>query len=899
MKSKRRLSTSLFLIDLPIFSVATIIMTWPVISRLGRGIPGYGDDAYMFVWNLWWFKTAVVNSWNPYFCDLIHYPLGASLVFHTFSPVNCLLALPLLALGGLKTSYSTLFLLTFLLSALATSWLFRQVIGSGCAGAIVAGFIFGFAPFRAAHGLGHLNLLSTQWIPLYVGFLLKTRNSRQLRDIVLAASCLLITSFSCLNYMALLFVATLIVVMHGLIIDPRRGFLAVPALMVMLVIFALGFSPILQSAVTELALHGNYLDARNEDSERWSADLLSFLTPSVLNSLFQPSPTELDKGNEDYPPNWTVYLTKGVRLLGTTQRFRGHPHEWTVYLGILALLLAGVGLASRWQNRSLFAASFIIFWVLSLGPTLMIGGRSTGIPMPYRYLQTLPVIGEVRMPARFTVMTMLALAILAGAGLNRLISAWRIWPKRALTTAVLTALSLEFWSVPYPMDELPEPQLYATLAQRSGTLLDLPLGWRTGLRVDPYERTIFQYYQTLHERPTLGGHVSRFPPRTREYYLHDPGLSALFHLAQQPLDFGLSPETLSATFDFLAIDAIIVHRYAHFHAVRMRLLSDEAVTRYTKAIMDSGLMRLSAADEDRLAFERVVDPRSYRGLRLRPDDPGAIFLFGQGWSRIHKGELPFVAAEGPCATIVIPEQEPALAEATLSLRPFHWDGLIPYSVPLLIELDDSPVATVVLEEELQNVTIDLTKLPIRGPTRSRRLSIRNLDFNWGRIGTSSIASPIQLTARCYPSQEGYLYQALIGGSLIPAQGQRGLMILALDPRTGKVVLTEQIANPGEPETVAVTRLNELKPGFIVLAAYAGNLDKCSEALTAFLVNAGADSANLAEAYRAFIVIGIVGSERGTALWQSLKEADERGVICHIQPANKQTRSSYFLEAVRF
>jgi hypothetical protein len=44
--------------------------------------------------------------------------------------------------------------------------------------AFVAGAVFTFSSYRFVHVLGHLDLLSTQWLPFVVLFLLETRRER-------------------------------------------------------------------------------------------------------------------------------------------------------------------------------------------------------------------------------------------------------------------------------------------------------------------------------------------------------------------------------------------------------------------------------------------------------------------------------------------------------------------------------------------------------------------------------------------------------------------------------------------------------------------------------------------------------------------------------------------------
>jgi len=62
-------------------------VTFPLIFNLRSTLAGY-HDAWQFVWNLWWVKTAVLSGQNPLFTHLLHHPTGISLLFHTLTFVN-------------------------------------------------------------------------------------------------------------------------------------------------------------------------------------------------------------------------------------------------------------------------------------------------------------------------------------------------------------------------------------------------------------------------------------------------------------------------------------------------------------------------------------------------------------------------------------------------------------------------------------------------------------------------------------------------------------------------------------------------------------------------------------------------------------------------------------------
>ena len=70
-----RLTLRRHLLALLGYGVLTIIVTYPAAFRLSSHIPG-GGDAPWFLWQLWWFKHAIVDlRQSPLVTDLLYYPL--------------------------------------------------------------------------------------------------------------------------------------------------------------------------------------------------------------------------------------------------------------------------------------------------------------------------------------------------------------------------------------------------------------------------------------------------------------------------------------------------------------------------------------------------------------------------------------------------------------------------------------------------------------------------------------------------------------------------------------------------------------------------------------------------------------------------------------------------------
>jgi hypothetical protein len=91
---RRRLPADLGVLG--IYAVLAIGLTWPLAQEFGHAIPGDGFDGWQNYWNLWWVKTALIDQHTgPFFTQLLFYPTGVSLLFHTLNVFNGVLSLPI------------------------------------------------------------------------------------------------------------------------------------------------------------------------------------------------------------------------------------------------------------------------------------------------------------------------------------------------------------------------------------------------------------------------------------------------------------------------------------------------------------------------------------------------------------------------------------------------------------------------------------------------------------------------------------------------------------------------------------------------------------------------------------------------------------------------------------
>jgi hypothetical protein len=131
------------------------------------------------------------------------------------------------------------------------------------------------------------------------------------------------------------------------------------------------------------------------------------------------------------------------RPLGAGDAYWGHlgttSREACAYVGIVPLILAFVGFFAAPRDRSLTA------WRL-IGPLSLVVATMPGWwPDGYFLIMQLPGLGWFRAPARYTLLTSFALALLAGRGLERTLAPSRV--RVGLALALLVGASAWGWSI--------------------------------------------------------------------------------------------------------------------------------------------------------------------------------------------------------------------------------------------------------------------------------------------------------------------------------------------------------------------------------------------------------------------------------------------------------------------
>lgn len=694
-----RLLTLLFL-----YTALTILFTYPLVWFLATHHVGEdGGDARIYLWNLWWVDKAVTELHaNPFETDFIFYPLGIGLSLHTLGFFQGLLFIPLKFVLGEVTAANAIVMWTFVASAVGMYALARY-LGASSFGAFLAGMAFAFCPYRIARLSGHYDLLGTEWIPFYVLVFLKLvqqdKPSRLL--IVVAAGLAAACGYTALTYLVFLALWTLLYLIWETVRDggafrnPLAGRRVVAVCSVGLLTAAL-LTPLLVQIGIDLS-SWNY--PAYPGSDRYGADIAAYGVPG-------PQPNLLGEA------------------LG--QRFDPNLTESSVFPGYLVLLGIVAALASQSVRRryGLWILAAGVFFVLSLGDTLKLGGWESGIPLPFALLRQIPLLDQLRAPSRFSLLVILSAAVLLAV----VWSSWMQHFKRAswqilLTVAAAGTLIAEYLAVPIPVFAADVAPIYHELAadHEDYTVVEIP-----GIEQVP-GRTM--YHQTVHGKRILIGTTARVPREKMDYYFGLPLIRPLIDLRRGRIP--LTPELIEQQ----RSDA---PRVASFLDLRCFIIDDA----YAKRGVVDFLQQVLPVDRVQEDGERVV-------LRVRHEElpsPAAFIdagsgdsrmYFESGWSRPEQAEgQRFRWSNETRSTLLLRRPTEAVREVILTIAPLESTAGSPLGV--IARMDGMDLGSATLPSGWSELRLAL-------PERHR--PIERLLLVWSDARRASEDDPRRLAAR--------------------------------------------------------------------------------------------------------------------------------------------------------
>lgn len=487
--------------------LGSIVISWPFVTF------AFSDtlairDVYVSVWGLWWVPHAIGELQNPWYTDEIIAPAGSYLALHALVPLAGLLMAPVTLLAGPVVSYN---LLVLVIPAVATWLVYR--LGRELAlpwwAAALAGVLYGLSPVITWRAGVHLNLsFGALFPPLALIFAVRLRRTGRVREAVALGVVAGLSLYADHTSALWVLIAVGSYLIGALVLGGERRRLVQGSALAAGVGLILAL-PLLAMTVRQLGQTPapGSRDATELSWLLYNVDAASMLAPLPANDTFD-----------------------GLGALGDLgSRYSGGEGPNVLGWGILLLAVAGVVLAARRRRVVIWLGLLALLGMtLALGPTLRIAdgtyeplgiefeNKDMSALLPYTWMVHVPPLQDFRIPARFLVLAVLALALLAGFGAAMLVRRGRWGGGIAAVLAALAILSLgqADWAEAGRVPESREALLADITADDSDSLVvDLPLVTISGTRGignAAFEEGLEgQLRATEHGHPIAGGFVSR------------------------------------------------------------------------------------------------------------------------------------------------------------------------------------------------------------------------------------------------------------------------------------------------------------------------------------------------------------------------------------------------------
>ena len=471
------------------YAVLTFLMALPFSLHSGSQVVADAPDTHLYIWTLAWDAHAFLHQPLAIFDANIYYPFANTLAYSENLIGSAFFAAPILWLTG--NMVLAMNLTAFITCVLCGSgaFLLARRLHVGVAGAFICGLIFAFAPPRFFR-LGQLHMTAVQWLPFCLAFLHSYLERGRRRDLLVAIACFSLQALSS-GHGAIYLLLSLLALLawHG----------------------AFGRETAIKKRLRDIGAAGAYLLAPAvwvmlpyrlaQDEAGLRRDYLARAQPGIESFLASPS-------------RFHLFLHA---------RFFGHvTKEAEAYLfpGIVALILAAIAMIDWPARRRLRDNMMAFYCLIAVLSTLMFVDRPFEL---WSYVYWLPGFNFIRVPSRFILLTMLALAVLAGMGFDRI--AVRASRRAAAIgfVAITTLILGEYWSypfagVPYRVD-VPAIDRWLDTQPKPFVVAEVPVPSRGNLGALERQQTQSMLHASAHWQKTVHGYSGIRRPLHDQLYL--------------------------------------------------------------------------------------------------------------------------------------------------------------------------------------------------------------------------------------------------------------------------------------------------------------------------------------------------------------------------------------------
>jgi hypothetical protein len=563
-----------------LYAALTVVMAWPLSAHPGSTVLPLGADTNLFLWTIGWDLHALAHHPLSIFDANIFYPLPNTLAYSENAIGSAIVAAPVLLLSGNPVlALNTVLLLACVLCGVGTFVLARR-LDMSLGGSLVAGLIFAFTPPRFLR-TGQLHLATIQWLPFCLASLhmfLKTGRVRHAWWVAAFVGIELLTSGHGTVFI-LLSALGLITWYAAFGEAPLTVKMLEEAALPCLLVAALAGAVFLPYHEAQLEVG---LKRSLGDSYTFSPNAASFIASpthvhqailarftdmdamGVANAVLFPGYLPLLLGlvgawsaavDPKAPPEKRMWrraaasvslltipalliaivasMDDGFRLRLGAEVVASVRQPWRAWTGVAVLVAVRLALcrvvpiaafggarasldALRRFRTSMRRRGPLLFYVALTVISLWLAlGPGFGL---YRLVYDWPGFSFIRVPSRFTLVTVLGVAVLAAAGFDRVRKPLSPRLRPLWAVAVSTVVVAEFFAAPLVVAEqafsLPAADRWLASQPAPFAVAEFPLDPENDIRAN-LRQSEFMVHSMAHWQKTIHGY-SGITPRLHQ-----------------------------------------------------------------------------------------------------------------------------------------------------------------------------------------------------------------------------------------------------------------------------------------------------------------------------------------------------------------------------------------------
>ncbi len=483
------------------YLVLTVLLTWPMAISVTSHIP-FGTDAWQNCWNFWWARESLVRQVGSFWwTDGVFYPDGVRLELTNWTYLFTLLSIPLQTITSVEFALNLFLLLSTFLCAFC-GYLLGKRVGLSPVASFVTGLAFGFSPLRMIFTFaGQLDTSAAFGIPLGAVSYLRWSDKPRIPGAIVTALILIGTALISWYTAFLLGLLLLFLVVYDVFGKAewtcrKRTWphLVVTFVLPLVILFPL-IHRMLVAASAEVALPN-------------AAELGAGSAPDLL-AFFIPDPLVHVRGTMMRFLGFHFVMPLSVAE-ETYLCFPVTPLSKNAFAGYIPILLSAVACLYSVRNVTRWLLIASLSGVFALGPRLHVAGQQ-GITMPYILFKYVPGLSMMRCPHHFTLLYLLALAVMAGVGIDIVSKCTKgghrkVWLLAGVIVLLLADLSLAPNTFLEDVSDMRD-SLQGIVSEEKATVLDIPTAFSVE---EAWHASRYLYLQTFHHQPIVCGYTSRY-----------------------------------------------------------------------------------------------------------------------------------------------------------------------------------------------------------------------------------------------------------------------------------------------------------------------------------------------------------------------------------------------------